>query len=135
MRVPPPGASEGSGYAPAPPEVFFDPNAFPTAVFGVTRARDGMETIAKLVPPPPPPDPSAFVTTSAAWHPPMSVSVDPGAFGAVSAAWLAFHTAWSAEVATALSALEEMVGILPVTGEAYLHADHENSTRIMKNSP
>jgi hypothetical protein len=90
--------------------VFFDPNAFPTAVVGVTRARDGMETIAEQFPP---------------------TLVDPSAFGAVSAAWLAFHTAWSAEVATARSALEEMVGILPVTGEAYLHTDHENSTRIM----
>ena len=123
VRAPPFRGSDGSRDASA--ALFFDPNAFPAAIAGVARACDGMETIAKLVPPMSV-DPSAFVTTSAAWHPPMSV--DPtSAFGAVSAAWLAFHQAWSAEVATARSALEEMVAILPVTGKAILHADHQSS--------
>jgi hypothetical protein len=104
IRVPPPGGSDGGGNV--SPTLFFNPNAFPAAVAGVARAFNGMETIAQQVPP---------------------TSVDPSAFGAVSAAWLAFHQAWSAEVATARSALEEMVNILPVTGKAYLHADHESS--------
>jgi hypothetical protein len=86
--------------------LFFDPHAFPATVAGVARAFNGMEAIAQKVPPTP---------------------VDPSAFGAVSVAWLAFHTAWSAEVATARSALEEMVNILPVTGKAYLRADQQSS--------
>ena len=104
MRVLPPGGSDGSGNV--SPALFFDPNAFPAAVAGVARALDGMETIAQQVP---------------------STSVDPSAFGAVSGAWLAFHQAWSVEVATGRSALEEMVMILPVTGKAYLHADQQGS--------
>lgn len=102
--VPSSGGSDGSGDA--LPALFFDPNAFPATVAGVARACDTMETIAKQVPP---------------------TSVDPSAFGAASAAFLAFHTAWSAEVATARSALEEMVGILPVTGKKYVDADHQGS--------
>lgn len=105
MRVPPPGGSEGSGHS--APALFFDPNAFPATVAGVARACDSMETAAKLVPP---------------------TSVDPSAFGPVGPAVLAFHKAWSAEVATGRSALEEMVGILPVTGKAILHADQQSST-------
>ena len=104
VLVPPFGGGDSSGNA--SPVLFFNPNAFPAAVAGVARACDGMETIAKQVPP---------------------TSVDPSAFGAVSEAWLAFHTAWSAEVTTARSALEEMVDILPVTGKAYLHADQEST--------
>jgi hypothetical protein len=103
-RIPIPGASDGSGYV--PPALFFDPNAFPAAVAGVARAFDGMETIAQQVPPTP---------------------VDPSAFGAVSAAWLAFHKAWSAEIEVARPALQEMVNILPVTGNAIVHADQESS--------
>lgn len=122
-KVLPPGGNDGSGNV--SPALFFDPNAFPSTVAGVARACDGMETIAKLVPPMPV-DPSAYVAKSAAWHPPMSVDLT-SAFGAVSAAWLAFHTAWSAEVATARSALEEMVTILPDAGKAILHADEQSS--------
>jgi hypothetical protein len=98
------GGSDGRGDASA--VLFFDPNVFPASVAGVTRACDGMETIAEQVPP---------------------TLVDPSAFGAASPVVLAFHRAWSAEVATARSALKEMVDILPVTGKAYLHADHESS--------
>lgn len=94
--------SDGSGHA--APALFFDPNAFPVTVAGVARACDTMETIAKQVPP---------------------ASVDPGAFGAVGQAALAFHKACSAEMATARSALEEMAGILPVTGKAIVHADQQ----------
>ena len=61
-------------------DLFFDPSAFPAAVAGVALACDGMESVAKQVPP---------------------ASVDMHAFGAVGVAWLAFHTAWSGEVATA----------------------------------
>jgi hypothetical protein len=88
------------------PALFFNPNAFPTAVAGVARACDGMETIAQQVPP---------------------TLGDPSAFGAASPAVLAFHAAWSAEVAIKRSALEELVGILPVTGKALLHADQQGS--------
>jgi hypothetical protein len=84
--------------------LYFNPNAFPAAVAGVARAYDGMETIAQQVRP---------------------TSLDPSAFGPVGTAWLAFHQAWSAEVATAQSALADMVAILPVTGKAILHADHQ----------
>ena len=121
--VSPFGGSVGSGNG--APALFFDPNAFPAAVAGVARAFDTMETITQLVPPLSV-DPRAFVTTSVAWHPPMSV--DPtSAFGAVSAAWLAFHQAWSAEVTTGRSALEEMVKTLPVTAKAIVHADQQGS--------
>jgi hypothetical protein len=84
--------------------LYFNPNAFPSTVAGVARAYDGMETIAREVPP---------------------TSLEPNAFGSVGTAWLAFHKAWSAEIEVARSALAEMVAILPVTGKAILHADHQ----------
>lgn len=105
VKVPAPEESDSSGNA----TLFFDPNAFPATVAGVARAYDTMQTIAQEVP-----QPSACPSPF-------------GPFGAVSEAWLAFHQAWSAEMATARSALEEMVKILPVTGKAIVHADQQGS--------
>lgn len=104
VGVAPFGGSVGRGDASA--ALFFDPNAFPAAVASVARACNGIETIAEAIP---------------------ATSVDPGAFGAVGAAWLAFHRAWSGEVATARSAFDEMVAILPVAGHAYVRADRDAS--------
>lgn len=106
-RVSSPGGSDGSGNA--APALFFDPSAFPAAVSGVARAYDTMQTIAQEVPQP------------------SSCPSPLGPFGAVSDAWLAFHQAWSAEMATARSALEEIVHILPVTGKAIVHSDQQDS--------
>jgi hypothetical protein len=105
--APEPPKEPGSG-SQSPTPLFFDPNAFPAAVADVARAYDSMELIAEQVP-----------TTSEG---------DPSEFGAVFAAWLAFQRAWSAEVATAQSALKEMVDILPVVGKAYLDADQAHGS-------